>query len=79
MANLAKIENCPLRDDESCICMCLNLKCNAGEVDSKTCFGLRNAFQYGCILTENKYLEEFKMLTQTMLNRIEVLQNEAES
>ena len=76
MANLPKVSNCPLMDDESHICMCLNLKCNVCEVDSKTCYGLRNAFQYGCALTENKYLEEFKTLAQTMLNRIEVLQNE---
>ena len=76
MAYLPKIANCPLMDDESRICMCLNLKCNEGEVDSKTCYGIRNAFQYGCVLTEEKYLAEFKTLAQTMLNRIEALQNE---
>ena len=76
MAYLPKIANCPLMDDESFICMCLNLKCNEGEVDSKTCYGIRNAFQYGCALTEEKYLAEFKTLAQTMLNRIEALQDE---
>ena len=50
------------------------LKCE--DVDLRPCFGMRNAFQYGCALTEEKYLTEFKTLAQTMLNRIEALQNE---
>ena len=74
MAYLPKIENCPLREEESKICMCQNMKCE--DVDLRPCFGMRNAFQYGCCLTEEKYLSEFKALAQTMLNRIEALQNE---
>lgn len=74
MAYLPKVSECPLREEESKICMCQNMKCE--DVDLRPCFGMRNAFQYGCALTEEKYLAEFKMLAQTMLNRIEALQNE---
>ena len=74
MANLPKMSECPLRDEESKICMCQNMKCE--DVDLRPCYGIRNAFQYGCALTEEKYLIEFEGMAKEMLRRVETLKNE---
>ena len=73
MANLPKVSNCPMMDDETRICMCLNKKCG-DDVDDKVCFAIRNSFQYGCALTERKYLNEFKGICELIVNRMNELQ-----
>ena len=75
MAGLPKISNCPILDDESLVCMCMNLDCD-GEVDTKVCYAIRNAYQYGCDVTENKYLNEFKEICGLIVNRMDELQKE---
>lgn len=77
MANLPTIADCPLRNDESQICMCMNLNCD-GEVGTKECFAIRSAYQYGCAVTESKYLNEFKAICETVVNRMKELQKDSE-
>ncbi len=75
MADMPKISNCPLRDKDSQICMCMNLKCD-GEVDSKTCFAIRNAFSYGQCVEEAKWSKELKDISMFIVHRVEMMQSE---
>jgi len=77
MANLPKISNCPIRDEESNICMCLNKKCR-DEVGDNVCFAIRNAFEYGCGLTEVKYINELKGMCEIIVKHVNELQKEVD-
>ena len=76
MANLPKVADCPLRDNESNpqICMCLCSRCDM--VDLNVCFAIRNSFQYGHSVAESKYLKEIKMICSDIAKRVESLDQE---
>lgn len=78
MANLPKVKNCPLRDNESNpqICMCLCSRCDM--VDLNVCFAIRSAYQYGYSVAESNYLNEFKAICETVVNRMKELQKDSE-
>ena len=74
MMNNPRVNGCPILEKETSVCMCMCMKC--GDVDRKSCFGIRSAFQYGYNMAEDKALQAFKEISQAMLKRVEALQSE---
>lgn len=61
MAEILKVQNCPIRCEEDGICMCAVRKCT--EVDLRECFQMRYAYSYGFTAAEDiaiKNMNEIK-------------------
>ena len=55
MADLVTPNDCPIKGNETGMCMCSRMMC--GEVKYDHCFWMRSAFTYGFTLAEDKALE----------------------
>ena len=77
MALLPKISNCPIRENETGICMCNNRKCDGG-VSSEECSAIRSSYAYGYSIAESKYLNELKDICSMIVNRMNELEKEQE-
>ena len=64
MAEIPKVQNCPIRCEEDGVCMCAVRKCT--EVDLRECFQMRYAYNYGFTTAEDIAIKNMDKIKNTI-------------